>query len=130
MAWSKSEAVSPRSDREAGSMAPCAWPAQHLGNRAARRVLEIRRTAKNRGRQARFFCIEGQQFFCETGAWREYRSGVDRRQTAARARAPRIAACNRKAPWNIAMGETVAKTVGRSISRYLPCRSDTAAAQA
>ena len=67
MAWTESQAVSERHIGRAGGLASRSGTAQHLGRGAARRVLEVRGAAKDRGQQARLFCFEGQQFFSAAG---------------------------------------------------------------
>src|SRR6267154_5325282 len=53
LAWTEPQAIHQGSQPKAGSLAPRAGPAQHLGSDAPRRVLEIRGAPKNRRKEAR-----------------------------------------------------------------------------
>src|SRR6266436_1524757 len=80
LAWTEPQAVHQRSVGEASRMAPRTRPAQHLGSDAPCRVLEIRRAATNRWREAWCVRAEGQQFFCAARERQLERSGLERGQ--------------------------------------------------
>src|SRR6266699_5402818 len=62
LAWTEYQTIHQRNKCEASRVASRTGPPQHLGRDAPCGVLEVRRAAKNRRREARFFRAEGQQF--------------------------------------------------------------------
>src|SRR5713226_7322048 len=67
LAWAESQTIPRGSDRKASRVASRTGPAQHLGSDAARSILEVRRAAADRRREAGLVCAEGQQFFRAAG---------------------------------------------------------------
>src|SRR5712664_965070 len=67
LARTESQTIPQGSNRKASRVASRTGPAQHLGSDAARSILEIRRAAKNRRREAGLVCAERKQFFRAAG---------------------------------------------------------------
>src|SRR5258708_26656146 len=78
VAWTEPQAVNQGSVGEASRMAPRTRSAQHLGSDAPCRVLEVRRAATNRWREAWCFRAEGQQFFYEARRGQAERGSLER----------------------------------------------------
>src|SRR5206468_1317972 len=78
-------------DAGAGGVEAVPRPAQHLGARRARGLLEVRRLASSVGRGAWLVPVEGFELVPETRA--TGRIGVARRSRAARPDAPATARC-------------------------------------
>jgi len=61
VAWADAARIAPRPDRAAGGLAARPAPAQHLGDRRSRRVLEVRRAPAAHGRDTADGCVDRTQ---------------------------------------------------------------------
>src|SRR6266481_769933 len=130
LAWTESQAVHQGNNREASRVASQTGPAQYLGSDAPCRVLEVCRAAKNRRREAWLVRAQRKQFLRKARKRQVERGRLERRQEVAGARTPGHACYGGESIAHRAGRETIASTLRRSVSRYLSCRTDTAASSA
>src|SRR6266849_5095857 len=126
LAWTESQTIHQRINRQASRVAPQTGPAQHLGSDGPCRLLEVCGAAKNRRREAWVVRAQRKQFLSAAGTGQAERGGVEDRQEVTRARAPGIPSVGGQSIAHRTWCQITAPALRRGVPRCLSCRADKA----